>query len=329
MSWIPTRPRALAITILAAALLLTAIPTDAVVAASPSESVVGPSPIEAGAPILVGIESAPTSEPTPPTETYPGVGRTAAAELTDATSPAVTSPAPAMGSDGRHAAGAQVGSGGHAIQTSSDAQSASVSASSVVVAFARSHLRARYRPSATGPKSFDCSGLMWRVFKEAGLGTKVTSQSARSIYLSYRARGLASRHDPKVGDLVVWGNGSHIGVYIGGGNAISALITGVRVHRIRAMFTPFTAYLHTRLASLAMPAWELQVATHMRTLRHATRTVFLRTEASRASASVGSLRSGTKFVVLASRRDGAGRLWIKALTLTGRTGWIPALASSR
>ena len=127
----------------------------------------------------------------------------------------------------------------------------------------------------------------------------------------------------------MWGNGSHIGVYIGGGNAISALTKGVRVHRVRAMLTPFTAYLHTRLASLDRPAWELQVATHMRTLRHATRTVFLRAEASSASASVGFLRSGTKFVVLAKRKDGAGRLWLQAMTLTGRPGWIPSLASAR
>jgi cell wall-associated NlpC family hydrolase len=306
LSWIPARPRALAMTTLTAALLLTAIPTDAVVATSPTDTIVVSSPIEAGATLLLGVESAATS----------GLS-------------AVIAPAPALGAEGPRAAGAPAGSADHAIQTSSGTQTASVSASSVVVAFARSHLRARYRSSATGPTSFDCSGLTWRVFQEAGLGTKVASQNARSIYLSYRARGLASRHDPKVGDLVVWGNGSHIGVYVGGGNAISALTTGVRVHRVRAMLTPFTAYLHTHLASVAMPAWELQVATHMRTLRHTTRIVFLRAEASRASASVGSLRAGTRFVVLASRKDGAGRLWIKALTFSGRTGWIPARASTR
>jgi cell wall-associated NlpC family hydrolase len=230
---------------------------------------------------------------------------------------------------GAQVAGAQIGTSGHAIPVSTPQPAAKVSAAAVVVAFARSHLRARYRPSAIGPKRFDCSGLMWRVFREAGLDSKVASQSARSIYLSYRARGLASRTDPKVGDLVVWGKGSHIGVYIGGGNAISALTTGVRVHRVRAMLSPFTAYLHTRLASLVKPAWELQVATHMRTLRHATRTVFLRAQASSASASVGTLRSGTRFVVLGKRYDGAGRLWLNAMTRTGRVGWVPEGASSR
>ena len=204
-----------------------------------------------------------------------------------------------------------------------------VPASSVVIAFARSHLRARYRHFGTGPSSFDCSGLMWRVFKEAGLSGKVTSRSARGIYVSYRARGLASRRNPQVGDLVVWGRGSHVGVYIGHGYAISALVQGVRVHRIRAMFTPFTAYLHTRLSSMARPAWELELAKHLRSLRHTTRTVTLRDAASRAGTVAGRLRSGTRLVVLAKRRDGAGHHWLKVLTFGGKSGWLPATATAR
>jgi cell wall-associated NlpC family hydrolase len=257
-----------------------------------------------------------------------GASATLAAELAEATPAATTLGAPATGVMGSHADRAQGGSGA-ALQASAQAAPASVSAASIVVAFARSHLRARYQSSGTGPTGFDCSGLTWRVFREAGLAAKITSQSARSIYQSYRSRGLASRRNPKIGDLVVWGNGSHIGIYVGGGNAISALVRGVRVHRVRAMLTPFTAYLHTHLASVARPAWELQVATHMRTLRHTTRTVVLRAEPSSASLRVASLRSGTKFVVLARRKDGAGRLWLRAMTLGGRVGWIPALASAR
>lgn len=308
MSWTPKRPQALAIITMAAAIFLTAIPTDTVTATTP--------PASTDATI-----------PTPATELQ--TDGTSAAELAAVTAKGAAPIASAMGAEGPHAARAQAASGGHAVQTSTQTLVASVPASSVVVAYARSHLRAAYRSSATGPKSFDCSGLMWRVFREAGLDTKMTSQSARSTYLSYRARGLASRHDPRVGDLVVWGNGSHIGLYIGDGKAISALTTGVRVHRVRAMLTPFTAYLHTRLASVAVPAWELQVASHMGTLRHATRTVFLRADASNASASVGTLRSGLRFVVLGKRLDGAGRLWLHALTLSGHLGWVPSLASAR
>lgn len=134
------------------------------------------------------------------------------------------------------------------------AKPASIVASSVIVAFARTHLGARYRFSATGPSSFDCSGLVWRVFEQAHLGRKVTSHSARAIYLAYRNRGLASRSNPQVGDLVVWGYGSHVGIYIGRGLAISALVGGVRIHRINALTTPFTAYLHTDLAGVRVAA---------------------------------------------------------------------------
>jgi len=206
---------------------------------------------------------------------------------------------------------------------------AKVPASAVVVAFARSHLRARYRHDATGPSSFDCSGLMWRVFQEAGLGTKVTSRSARGIYVSYRSRGLASRTNPQVGDLIVWGQGSHVGVYVGRGYAISALVQGVRVHRVHAMFTPFTAYLHTHLANVLEPSWELQLARHVRSVRHATRSTFLRVSGSASAAADGTIRSGVRFVIVARHRDGAGRLWLKALTFTGRTGWIRSTASAR
>ena len=203
-----------------------------------------------------------------------------------------------------------------------------VSASAVVVAFARSHLRARYRHGATGPSSFDCSGLMWRVFREAGLGGKVTSTSARAIYASYRSRGLTSRTKPQIGDLVIWGRGSHVGVYIGKGLAISALVQGVRVHRVHAMFTPFTAYLRTHLSSIEKPAWELDLARHMKTLRHATRAVFLHESASRSSGTTATIRSGTRFVVVGKHRDGAGRVWLKALTFAGKTGWLRATASA-
>ena len=95
------------------------------------------------------------------------------------------------------------------------------------------------------------------------------------------------------------------------------------------MFTPFTAYLHTHLSRIEKPAWELQLAKHIRSLRHATRTVFLREAASRAEPDDGRLRSGTRFVVLARRHDGRGRLWLKVLTFSGKTGWVPATASAR
>ncbi len=195
----------------------------------------------------------------------------------------------------------------------------------IVTAYARTHLRAAYRHGSTGPRAFDCSGLMWRVFHEAGLGPQGdSSTSARAIYLSYLRRGLASRHDPQVGDLVIWGRGSHVGLYVGRGYAISALTQGVRVHRVQAVFTRFTAYLHTGLNRLEAPLWRLLVATHIRSLRHTVRSVTLGVAAGADAVPAGTLRSRTRLVLLSSARDAAGKLWYRVLTLHGVTGWLPA-----
>ena len=52
------------------------------------------------------------------------------------------------------------------------------------------------------------------------------------------------------GDLVVYNNGAHIGIYLGHGRAISALTRrGVSVHRVHAVTMPFSGFLHTRLYS--------------------------------------------------------------------------------
>jgi len=35
-----------------------------------------------------------------------------------------------------------------------------------------------------------------------------------------------------------------VGIYIGNGRAVSALVSGVRVHKVKALTIPFTTYLH-------------------------------------------------------------------------------------
>jgi cell wall-associated NlpC family hydrolase len=325
---IPRRLRALGLTSLTAVVLVTMAPIDNVAAVEPGVAATNAAsaasaaiPANAAAAITGHAGAAiPDAAPTMTVATGPTLTPAASLAVLSRTGEAI----PATST----ATSATSGAGDSTPATTAGAPS-TVPAATVVVAFARSHLRARYRHAATGPSSFDCSGLMWRVFKEAGLGRKVTSRSARAIYGSYLRRGLASRRDPQVGDLIVWGRGSHVGVYIGHGYAISALITGVRVHRVRAMLTPFTAYLHTHLSGIVRPAWDLQLARHLRSLRHTTRSVFLRSDARGTSAVAGTLRAGTRFVVLARRRDARGRLWLEALTFSGRTGWLPLTASGR
>ena len=103
-----------------------------------------------------------------------------------------------------------------------------------------------------GPSRFDCSGLVIYAFRKAGDGGRIRAprlRSARALYRWFKARGLASRTNPKPGDLVIWGYGSHVGIYIGHGKAISTLMNGVRIHRVHAVTARFTAYLHTGMST--------------------------------------------------------------------------------
>ena len=117
-----------------------------------------------------------------------------------------------------------------------------------IIRIARAQLGDPWRYGAAGPYSFDCSGLVLYSYRRAGDYRVVGSgnlRSARSLYYWFRSRGLASRYNPRLGDLVVWGGGTHIGIYIGNGKAISTLTSGVRIHGVFAVTARFTAYLHT------------------------------------------------------------------------------------
>jgi NlpC/P60 family len=121
-----------------------------------------------------------------------------------------------------------------------------------IIQIAKNQLGDPWRLGATGPSAFDCSGLVIYAFTKAGDRAAVGSgrfRTARELYRWYQGRGLASRTNPKPGDLVVWGSGTHIGIYIGNGKAISTLSSGVRIHDVHAVTAPFTAYLHTRMST--------------------------------------------------------------------------------
>jgi cell wall-associated NlpC family hydrolase len=123
-----------------------------------------------------------------------------------------------------------------------------------IVAIARSHIGARFRLGATGPRYFDCSGLIYRVYKQAGLLNRIggARRLAAGYYHWFHNRGLASRHNPRVGDLVIWtehGRIAHSGIYVGSGHVISALINpwGVKRTHIGTLHARFFAFLHVRL----------------------------------------------------------------------------------
>jgi cell wall-associated NlpC family hydrolase len=120
-----------------------------------------------------------------------------------------------------------------------------------IVRIARAQVGDPYRYGTAGPYTFDCSGLVLYSYRRAGDSNVLAyaGRSARSIYYYFRARGKASRTNPRIGDIVVWGGGTHVGIYIGNGRAVSALTSGVRVHGVFAVTARFTAYLHTGMNS--------------------------------------------------------------------------------
>jgi cell wall-associated NlpC family hydrolase len=106
---------------------------------------------------------------------------------------------------------------------------------------------ARYVLGAEGPKVFDCSGLVYRAFKDAGELPLIGGRRLRAIgyYKWFASRGLSSRTEGRRGDLVVFGRGAHIGIYLGDGRVISALIPRVKIHGLNELSTnKFTAFLH-------------------------------------------------------------------------------------
>ena len=63
-----------------------------------------------------------------------------------------------------------------------------------VIAAVESHLGARYRWGSTGPSAFDCSGLVYRAFKEARLVGHIGGfNTAHGYYRSFQRRGRTSK----------------------------------------------------------------------------------------------------------------------------------------
>lgn len=121
----------------------------------------------------------------------------------------------------------------------------------LVQATAFGQLGDQWKFRATGPDKFDCSGLVWYAFHENDLQGRIGGYRSVAGYFNwFKARGLVSRSDPLLGDLVVWGANQHIGIYVGNGLAISTLVTrrGVAVHPVKGYLgIRFKAYLHTTL----------------------------------------------------------------------------------
>ena len=124
-----------------------------------------------------------------------------------------------------------------------------------VMSFAKNQLGKPYKWGRTGLRRYDCSGLVYRTFKESGVLKKIggSRKTSRGYFRWFRDRGLITR-SPKKGDLVVWGKKrvTHIGIFAGYNRrgkplAISALYNGMSKHRVHAMNIPFKAYLRVKI----------------------------------------------------------------------------------
>jgi hypothetical protein len=119
-----------------------------------------------------------------------------------------------------------------------------------VIANATAKLGAHYLLGTEGPTTFDCSGLMWWIFDQEGAGAKIGGSRRRAAgYTRWFAdAGQFTRdfRDAQRGDLIVYEHPvGHIGIYLGGGDVISALIEPYHVsrHKYNRISVPFYGVL--------------------------------------------------------------------------------------
>lgn len=122
-----------------------------------------------------------------------------------------------------------------------------------IVALAKAKLNDRYVYGATGPNTFDCSGLTQYVFKEAGISIPRTSEEQYRYGTAVpNASWLAA------GDLVFSAGSDgtsadpgHVGIYDGAGGVIQAPYTGATVDIVP--LKDFGAVGFRRMPGLAGP----------------------------------------------------------------------------
>ncbi|GGU83492.1 glycoside hydrolase [Streptomyces albospinus] len=123
---------------------------------------------------------------------------------------------------GGSSTGSGSGSGSSGSSSSSKAQEA--------LAFARAQIGKPYVWGATGPSSYDCSGLTQAAYRAAGIDLP------RTTWDQVNAGTRVSTSDLQPGDLVFFFSDiSHVGMYIGGGKMIHAPHPGASV-RVESIY---------------------------------------------------------------------------------------------
>jgi murein DD-endopeptidase len=216
---------------------------------------------------------------------------------------------------------------------------ASPARAKAVVAAALEYLGRPYKFGAEGPNALDCSGLVFRAFSDAGQLKAVGNARMRAVgYLRwFEQRGLAT-HDESLaerGDLIVYADGEHIGIYLGRGEVVSALTTsGITVHRLHGINWAFSHVLkvdwsmgHKPILPIAGneeddDGSEESVGDTAGIPGLATGSLYLRAEADPASQVIGVVSRGSRFTVVGAGRSPSGSLWLQVTTDADATGWI-------
>ncbi|AZM48212.1 glycoside hydrolase [Streptomyces sp. WAC 06738] len=108
------------------------------------------------------------------------------------------------------------------------------SKSAQVLAFAEAQLGKPYVWGATGPDSYDCSGLTQAAWREAGISLP------RTTYDQVNAGTQVAKADLQPGDLVFfYDDVSHVGIYVGNGQMIHASKPGDDVKYESIDYMPF------------------------------------------------------------------------------------------
>ena len=96
------------------------------------------------------------------------------------------------------------------------------------VAFAYDQLGDPYVYGATGPGSYDCSGLVQAAWASAGVSIP------RTTYEMWASLPHVPTSDLQVGDLIIYNGEGHVAIYVGDGYIIDAPHTGAFVEKILA-----------------------------------------------------------------------------------------------
>ncbi|MDI9915491.1 C40 family peptidase [Rhodococcus sp. IEGM 1379] len=120
------------------------------------------------------------------------------------------------------------------IQTQNVAFSTSTAGNRALAA-AESKIGSPYVWGATGPSSFDCSGLTQWAYGQAGVSIP------RTTYAQESGGVPVSRADLRPGDLVLFYGADHIGIYAGNGQVVHAPTSGQSVTRTSLDSMPFHA----------------------------------------------------------------------------------------